>query len=1163
MSGAALAIALAYFGFLFAIASWGDRRARRHGTQSGARSGARSGPLVYALSLAVYCTGWTFYGSVGMASTGGYAFLPIYIGPILIFTLGWPLLHKILRIAKAQNITSIADFLAARYGKSQSVAAIVTLGAIVGTVPYMALQLKAVSSSFAVLLRYPEIVMLEQPAASPVWADSALVAAIMFALFAILFGTRHVDATERNEGMMLAIAVEAVMKLAAFLAIGAYATWGLFDGPADLLRLASAEPDLRHQFASGVNGSSWITMTALAGLSVLCLPRMFHVTVIENRDEEHIRLATWLFPSYLAAIALFVVPIAAAGLLLFPEGTVDRDMTVLALPMSGRQEILTTIAFVGGLSAATGMVIVSSVAIANMVSNDLVVPILLRRRGSGIDRLDMRRLILGTRRVTILVLMLLSYVYYRMVGTGFPLASIGLVSLAAVAQFAPALIGGMIWRGATGAGAFWGVVAGFVVWGYTLLLPAVIEAGWLSATILTTGPFGTGLLAPQRLLGLHLDPFVHGVTWSLLANSVVFIAVSLRTVPRPIERLQAGAFTDTDLQWSHAGSEPRTGSVTAEELRAVAARYLGPERAEHGFAGLSGSGTGEADLRLIRQTEKLLASAIGAASARLVMALTLERHSVGKGNALRLLDDATAAIQYNRDVLQTTMENVAQGIAVFDKDLRLVSWNRRFRRLLAIPAEMEPAGIALPEILRFGALHGLYGQGDPAALVARQLDVFLASIANPVEQHRPDGSVLEMHTCRMPGGGYVTTFSDMTERVRAAAALAEAKDRLEQRVRQRTAELARAKAAAEEASQDKTRFLAAASHDLLQPLNAARLYASSLGDRMPEDALVGKLDGALASVEELLGELLDISRLDAGAVKPERQSFPLGRLFGTLAVEFAPLAERRGLQLRILPCSLAVDSDWRLLHRLLQNLLANAIRYTPQGRVLLGARRAAGHVVVQVCDTGIGIPEDKQALVFGEFRRFAEAPGVEHGLGLGLSIVERIGRVLDHPVTLHSIPGRGTIFGVRIPRGVSQADVQAARQTADAQAEPAERTSILCIDNDPTILDGMRTMLGGWGCQVRTATGLTAALAEAENGPPDLILADVHLNEGEDGFACVQAVRQRLRQPVPAALITADRSAGVKERAESLGLPVLNKPIRPAALRTLMRRLTGARPAAE
>lgn len=1163
MSGAALAIALAYFGFLFAIASWGDRRARRHGTQSGTQPGAGSGPLVYALSLAVYCTGWTFYGSVGMASTGGYAFLPIYIGPILIVTLGWPLLHKILRIAKAQNITSIADFLAARYGKSQSVAAIVTLGAIVGTVPYMALQLKAVSASFAVLLRYPEIVMLERPAASPIWADSALVAAVVFALFAILFGTRHVDATERNEGMMLAIAVEAVMKLAAFLAIGAYATWGLFDGPADLLRLASAEPDLRHQFASGVNGSSWITMTALAGLSVLCLPRMFHVAVIENRDEDHIRQATWLFPAYLAAMALFVVPIAAAGLLLFPEGSVDRDMTVLALPMSGRQEILTTIAFVGGLSAATGMVIVSSVAIANMVSNDLVVPILLRRRGGRIDRLDMRRLILGTRRATILVLMLLSYVYYRMIGTGFPLASIGLVSLAAVAQFAPALIGGMIWRGATGTGAVWGVVAGFVVWSYTLLLPAIIEAGWLSSAILTTGPFGTGLLAPQRLLGFHFDPFVHGVTWSLLANSVVYIAVSLRTVPRPIERLQAGAFTDTDLQWSHAGSEPRTGSVTAEELRAVAARYLGAERAEHGFVGLSDSSTGEADLRLIRQTEKLLASAIGAASARLVMALTLERHSVGKGNALRLLDDATAAIQYNRDVLQTTMENVAQGIAVFDKDLRLVSWNRRFRRLLAIPAEMEPAGIALPEILRFGALHGLYGRGDPAALVARQLDAFLASIANPVEQHRPDGSVLEMHTCRMPGGGYVTTFSDMTERVRAAAALAEAKDRLEQRVRQRTAELARAKAAAEEASQDKTRFLAAASHDLLQPLNAARLYASSLGDRMPNDALVGKLDGALASVEELLGELLDISRLDAGAVKPERQSFPLGRLFATLAVEFAPLAEQRGLQLRILPCSLAVDSDWRLLHRLLQNLLANAIRYTPQGRVLLGARRAAGHVVVQVCDTGIGIPEDKQALVFGEFRRFAEAPGVEHGLGLGLSIVERIGRVLDHPVTLHSIPGRGTVFAVRLPRGVSQPDAQAVRQTADAQTVPAERTNILCIDNDPTILDGMRTMLGGWGCQVRTATGLTAALAEAESGAPDLILADVHLNEGEDGFACVQAVRQRLRLPVPAALITADRSAGVKERAESLGLPLLNKPIRPAALRTLMRRLTNARPAAE
>ncbi|MGR0187765.1 PAS domain-containing hybrid sensor histidine kinase/response regulator [Azospirillum aestuarii] len=1155
MGGAVLAFSLAYVGFLFAVASWGDR-ARARGT--------RARPLVYALSLAVYCSTWTFFGSVGMASSSGYGFLPLYVGPILIFTLGWPLLHKIVRISKAQNITSIADFIAARYGKSQRVATAVTLIALIGTLPHMALQLKAVSASFTVLLQYPEVVRLTAPPEAPVWQDTALIAAVVFTLFAILFGTRHVDATEHNQGMVLAIAVEAVVKLAAFLAVGVYVTWGLFDGPGDLLTLAMAEPGLRQLFGSGIDGGNWITMSLLSGLAILCLPRMFYVAVIENRDERDIRLAIWLFPAYLVAITLFVVPIAAAGLLLFPGGTVDRDLFVLALPMSGHQEALTVIAFVGGLSAATGMVIVSSVAIANMVSNDLVVPLLLRRRAGGLDRTDMRRLILGIRRATILILMLLSYAYYRMVGNALPLTSIGLLSIAAVAQFAPALIGGLIWRGATGAGAFWGLVAGFLVWCYTLLLPSFIDAGWLPSFIQETGPLGTGLLVPERLFGLRLDPFVHGVTWSLLVNVTVYVAVSLRSVPRPIESLQASAFTGMDPQWGQSASAFRTGSLTVEELRAVAARYLGPERADLSFEQLAGQSGGEADLRLIRHTERLLASAIGAASARLVMALVLERHNLGQGNALRLLDDATAAIQYNRDILHTTLDTVAQGIAVFDKDLRLVSWNRRFRTLLKLPAGHGRAGVPLRDILCIGAQRGDYGPGAVDTLVAREMDAYLTSIAGAVEQRRPDGTVLEMHTCRMPGGGYVTTWSDITERVRAAAALAEANEELERRVRRRTDQLAGAKAKAEEANRDKTRFLAAASHDLLQPLNAARLYASSLLERRPEDELAQKLDGALGAVEDLLGELLDISRLDAGAVTPERRNFSLDRLFASLSVEFAPMAERRGLRLCVVPSGLSVDSDWRLLHRLLQNLLANAIRYTPNGRVLMGARRSGGHVVIQVWDTGVGIAPERQKVVFGEFQRFADAPGVEHGLGLGLSIVERIGRVLDHPVTLRSAFGKGTVFHVRVPRGEPLPAVEEPPGAEALRSTPvAERATVLCIDNDADILDGMRILFGGWGYRVRTAAGLEEALAAADGEPPDLILADVHLDDGMDGFTCVEALRRHLRASVPAALITADRSEPVKARALAAGLPLLNKPIRPAALRTLMRRLLTARRAAE
>ncbi|HYH19747.1 MAG TPA: PAS domain-containing hybrid sensor histidine kinase/response regulator [Azospirillum sp.] len=1153
---AILAYSLAYVGILFTIAWWGDRAARRRG-----RPVAR--PMIYALSLAVYCTSWSFYGSVGLASSSGYGFLPIYVGPILLFTLGWPLLYKIVRVAKAQNITSIADFIAARYGKSQPVAAAVSLMALIGSLPYIALQLKAVSGSFRVLLQYPEVVMLTAaPEGSP-WRDTALGAALIFALFAILFGTRHVDATEHNDGIVLAIAAEAVMKLVAFLAVGVFVTWGLFGGPGELVDHALNEPGLRQLFSSGIDGGTWITTTILAMLSVLCLPRMFHIAVVENRDETHIRLATWVFPLYLVAISLFVVPIAAAGLLLFPEGTVKPDIFVLALPMTGRQELLTVVAFIGGLSAATGMVIVSSVAVSNMVSNDLMMPLLLRRRGARLrDDTDMRTPILRIRRATILVLMLLAYLYHRAIGDTFPLASIGLLSLAAVAQFAPSLIGGLVWRGATAAGAFWGLVAGFLVWVYTLLLPSFAHAGWISAGLMETGLFGSGILMPQRLFGIRLDPFVHGAFWSLLVNVVAFVAVSLRTVPRPIERLQASAFVDPDPRPGQLTPGLRTGSVTMEELQAVVGRYLGPERAQRSFADFDPPPGEGVDLHLIRHTERLLASAIGAGSARLVMASVLERRSLGKVNALQLLDDATAAIQYNRDLLQTTIDNVVQGIAVFDKNLRLVCWNRRLRKLLDLPPKLGRVGAPLAEILRAGAARGDFGPGVIDDIVAREMERFAVSAAVPVEYRRRNGSVLEMRTSRMPGGGTVATYSDITERVRSAEALAQANENLERRVRRRTAELARAKAVADAANRDKTRFLAAASHDLLQPLNAARLYASSLVERRLREGdadLVRKLDGALASVEDLLGALLDISRLDAGAVSPERRNFRLDALFAALSVEFAPMAERRGLRLRIVPCGLAVDSDWRLLHRVLQNLLANAIRYTPRGRVLMGARRSAGVVEIQVWDTGVGIPPERQTLVFREFQRFADTPDVANGLGLGLSIVERISRILDHPVSLRSTPGKGTVFGVRVPRAQAPPGTGRSEQAETPAGPAAPKASVLCIDNDADILDGMRTLLGGWGCRVRTAADLGQARTAADAEPPDLLLVDLHLGGEADGFACVDDLRRRLHADVPAVLITADRSEAVKAQAAAAGLPLLNKPLRPAALRTLMRRLLAAR----
>ncbi|MFI4987361.1 MAG: NahK/ErcS family hybrid sensor histidine kinase/response regulator [Alphaproteobacteria bacterium] len=1178
---AVLALSFGYVGLLFALAYYGDWAARTRGRPAGK-------PVVYALSLAVYCTSWTFYGSVGLASRTGYDFLPIYLGPILMFSLGLPLMRRIVRVSKSHNITSIADLIAARYGKSQMLAAVVTVIAVVGVLPYIALQLKAVSTSFTVLMQQPMSAAAAGAAGPALWNDTALIVSLVLALFAILFGTRNINATEHNEGMMLAIAFESLVKLVAFISVGVFVTWGMFDGWADLLARARAAPELGHLFSGGVDGATWVTMTGLALTAIVCLPRQFHVAVVENVNERDLRKAAWLFPLYLVAINIFVIPIAVAGLLVFGDTVHHGDMFVLALPMAGRQEMVTLLAFIGGLSASTAMVIVESVAISNMVSNDLVMPIVLHRRRLGLsDREDMGKVILQVRRVAIVAFMLLAYFAYRLLGDSYALASIGLLSFAAVAQFAPALLGGLIWRGATQKGAMAGILAGFSVWAYCLLVPTLVQAGAFSAGLLDSGPFGIGLLRPQQLFGLRFDPLTHGVFWSLLANVAAYALVSLLSVPKVIERLQATAFVDADGNAGQLGLRHWHGSARVSEMATVAASYLGPDRAQRAFEDFAAQrGTplvpdAEADFGLVRHTERMLASAIGAASARLVMALTLERRNLSADDAMRLLDDATAAIQYNRDLLQSTLENVRQGISVFDRELRLVCWNRRFRDLLELPAALGSVGVTLPEIMRFNAERGEYGPGNPDDLVAHQLELFLGDGEAVLEYRRPNGTVLEVRRSPMPGGGCVTTYSDITEHVRVAAQLAAANEHLEQRVRERTAELTAlnaelngAKTAAEEANLGKTRFLAAASHDLLQPLNAARLYVSSLVERHaartgglsgPDGELVRKVDASLGSVEELLGTLLDISKLDAGGWTPERHNFALGELCEALRLEFAPLAERKGLDLRIVPSRLAVESDRQLLHRVLQNLLSNAIRYTTAGKVLLGVRRTRTALLIQVWDTGCGIPRDKQPLVFKEFQRFASGPGTEHGLGLGLSIVERISRILDHPVSFRSVPGRGTAFTLRVPRGTAAVAPLRLAFEPVLPLQPAERVTLLCIDNEPSVLDGLTSLLEGWSYRMRPARGLAAALELDRAGlmPPDLLIVDYHLGGGDDGIDCIVALRHHYRAEVPAILITADRSEPVKSRARSLALPILNKPLKPAALRALIMRAIAARQAAE
>ncbi len=1154
-----IAFALGYIGLLFLVASYGDRT-RHFGREGRARL------LIYPLSLAIYCTSWTFFGSVGFASRTGFDFLTIYIGPVVMIGLLSPLITRIVRLAKEQNITSIADFIAARYGKGQAVAAIVALIAIIGSIPYIALQLKAVSASLETILAH---ISAQTGALRPEFGDMALLVALSMATFAVLFGTRHIDATEHQDGLMLAVATESIVKLLAFLAVGIFVTFWMFGGPVRLFSHAMHVPQVAAILTQGPQIDTFVAMTLLSFVAIVLLPRQFHVTVVENNNEGEIRRAAWLFPVYLVLINLFVIPIAVAGLVTFTAGQVDSDMFVLALPLAGGSNVFTLAAFVGGLSAATAMVIVETVALSIMVSNDIVMPFVLQRRADLIaGREDVGSLLLIVRRAAIFLILCLAYLYYRTAGEA-QLAAIGLLSFAAVAQLAPAFFGGLFWRRGTATGAIAGMTVGILVWGYTLLLPSFADIGVVGRDLLTQGPFDLAMLRPQHLFGLDLPPLVHGVVWSLMLNVVAYAGLSLRHSPSPIERLQANLFVPTELPPITPTFRLWRSSVPVEELIGTVARYLGEERARgaiESFAasrGLSVEPDGEADFQLVRYAEHLLASAIGAASSRLVISLLLRKRTVSTKAALKLLDDANTAFQYNRQILQTALDHVRQGIAVFDKDLQLICWNRQFGEVLDLPPSLTRAGTGLDAILRFNAEHSGLAGAEAEKRVHEQLALYVSGAEPFLERFTERGLFIEVRANRMPDGGIVTTFTDITPSVESAEALERANETLERRVRERTeqltrlnAELAQAKAEADEANISKTRFLAAASHDILQPLNAARLYVTSLAERRgagDEGQLVDNIDASLEAVEEIFGALLDMSRLDSGAMRPELVSFPMDELLRQIEVEFSPLATAKGLTLTFVPCSLVVRADRRLLRRLLQNLVSNAVKYTTHGRVLVGCRRRGSLLRIDVYDTGIGIPRSMRRAIFTEFHRLDQGAKIARGLGLGLSIVERIARVLDHEVIVESEVGRGSHFAVAVPLSDAAPTPLAERDQLRVDPGQLAGTSVVCIDNEPAILDGMQTLLSGWGCEVIKAPDLAAALAAtaAGAGAPNGLLVDYHLDEG-NGIDAIVTLRRSLAADLPAILITADRSPSVRDAARREGIQLLNKPIKPAALRALL-----------
>ncbi|HGK7311580.1 hybrid sensor histidine kinase/response regulator [Aeromonas hydrophila] len=1138
-----IGLSLSYLGLLFLIAYVADKNKRRR---------LKGQPLLYSLSLAVYCTSWTFFGTVGQASESPWSPVPIYLGPMLVFLFGWRLLARLILVAKREHITSIADFIAARYGKSQRLAMVIALIAIMGILPYLVLQLKAIVTGL-------DLLMANSVSAGPTGntAGLALGVALLLALFSILFGTRHLDATEHHRGMVVAIAFESVVKLLAFMAVGGFALWLILSKPSQARTLVASD-FLDAVVAVTPGGLLELAIyTLVAMCAVICLPRQFHVTVVENNQGQDLHWARWLFPLYLFVMGLFIWPLALAGKQWVGAGMAS-DTYVISLPMSLGFDGMALLAFLGGTSAATGMVIVCTIALAIMVSNDLVLPVLLRRFWQQGRDERLVRLLLQVRRGAILLILLAAWGLYLWLGDLTSLSRIGYLSFGAVAQFAPALLLGLYWRHGNRKGVYLGLALGVSLWFATLLAESGLLAG---------SPLAALLAPPDWPAFRDLSLGAWCIFLSLLLNLIGYVAGSLLSQAAVSERLQAANFVGKPSRDTTALYQAR---VSVKELEMLAARFVGSSRVKRAFGRFAGERGGtlapqmQASAELIAHTERLLAGVFGTSSARLVLASALQGRNMQLEEIATIVDEASDVFRFNRGLLQGAIEHMGQGISVVDRELKLVAWNRRYIELFHYPPGLIQVGRPIEEIIRYNAEQGLCGPGDVEAHVARRVAFMQRGSQHISARERPDGRVIEMQGNPMPAGGFVMTFTDITPFRDAERVLREANEHLEARVAERTHELSElnrqlllVNQQVERANHSKSRFLAAVSHDLTQPLNAAKLFTSSLLEMLPpadEPARIARhIDDALGATEDLITDLLDISRLEAGKFKAKKLDFALRDVFDNLKAEFGVLAQAGGIQFSVVESGVAVYSDVRLLRRVLQNFLTNAFRYNPGGRVLLGCRRLGDKVRIEVWDNGPGIPADKQEAIFDEFSRLDHSRTArEQGLGLGLAIARGIALVLGHNLTLRSWPGAGSVFAITLnlaTRPVATTQVAAPVQR-DSQLEGIR---VLCIDNESDILIAMHSLLGRWGCEVVCAQSLAQAEDLIAGGfLPQLVLSDYHLDDGKTGLQALHMLRQAHGNDIGGIIISADRKSELQAQIREHGYGYISKPVKPLKLRALM-----------
>jgi Na+/proline symporter/signal transduction histidine kinase len=1114
------ALVLCYLLILFALAFWADKRYK----------GQQQHPFIYSLALGVHCTSWAFFGTTTQATQYGWAFVPTYLGVILVFLFAHPVLRKISLLCHQHQVNSLADFISLRFEKSYLLAALVTLLCLIGVIPYIALQLDSVSQSVAILVGIDVS-----------WSENVgAYVAILMALFAILFGTQSLSASDKHPGLMLTIAFASLVKLVALLIVGVYVCYVMFDGVLDLFGQAQLHPKSLQIIQS--DSAIWVYLShmLLGVCSMFCLPRQFHINFVENNGSEELRTARWMFPLYLCLMTVFILPIGIAGHIIFDETMqVSTDTYALALPIQGGNTGVALISFIGGLSAATSMVVVATLAMGIMISNNLVTPLRLKIQ---LQRLQQHNLtpkaVLLTRRATVVIVMGIAFLYHLDISKTAPLVKSGIIAIALLSQTLPIIIGGLYWQKRNKTAALIALLAGALCWVYWLLWPSITASYYFA-------------LPPDDL------QLASGFVLSLLVNLFCFILFSL-ILPASKEQLIVN-------QKEHAFSTLNQATKISK-LLAVTEKVLNKDRHQFLLNNLPvDQHSAYASPKLLASIENEIANQVGNVSARILLSAIAEKKDIALAELVELVEEASQTFHFNHEVLQSSVEHIQQGICVVDVNLALLAWNQRYVQLFDYPKSLIKVGIPIKELLLFNAQRGLFGKKEQLeAEIEKRIQYMRIGSHYKYVREQKNGQTIEVNGSPLPGGGFVTTYSDITDYINIQQQLQQSKQHLESRVIERTEQLQTANLALDEARREaekaydsKSKFLAAAGHDLMQPFNAASLFASLIKEKAPNQELAEmsqNLIQSLANAEELLSTLLDMTRLDSGILNTNIQHFKLSDLLTPLVNEFKILAERKGLTLKYVANSCFIQSDKKLLRRILQNLISNAVRYTESGKILIVAKRRNRRLKIRVYDTGRGIATDQQKAIFEEFNQLDQHNNSQ-GLGLGLTIVERFSALLNHAVEVKSAVNQGSCFEITVLRGlaVSNTDSKQSYLIADSAVLLKDKVVVI-IENDVDTIEAVSHLLHSWGATVYAFNKIADALTHCPICP-DLLFLDYHLDNGATGAEAAAALRNQWQISIPAVLSSADRTEEVRKQAIDAHLHYLPKPIKPAALKRFIKQV--------